>query len=361
MRKRENCRIIQTLSPDWSGTFHNHEKFKLKQMANLDTFYLGLKLKNPLVAASSGITSSVEKIKKLEHAGFGAVVLKSVFEEQINNEVTSMLLEEHHNVGYPEAEDYIRNYIRHNTVTNHIRLIEETKKSVDIPVIASVNCISASEWTTFARDFQDAGADALELNIFYVPVDRREEPGVIDQLYHDVLQKVRSEVTIPVSVKIGLYHSNIIRVVDTLKANGARGVVMFNRFYEPDIDLDKLKLTSSEIFSTPVEMRHTLRWVGLVSSEVPDIDIAASTGIHNGKAVIKQLLAGARVAQLCSTLYINGIEVVTDMISEIKDFMRNWNFKRIEDFRGRLSYKKISDPMIYERSQFMKYFSNKDK
>ncbi|MEE4286562.1 MAG: dihydroorotate dehydrogenase-like protein [Mariniphaga sp.] len=330
-------------------------------MANLETTYLGLKLKNPLVAASSGITNSAEKIRKLEQAGIGAVVLKSVFEEQINNEVTSMLLQDSQNTGYPEAEDYIRNYLRDNTVTKHVKLIEETKKAVDIPVIASVNCVSASEWTTFAKDFQEAGADALELNIFYVSVDRREKPGVVEQLYIDVLEKVKKEVSIPVSVKIGLYHSNIIGMVDKLKANGAKGVVMFNRFYEPDIDLDKLELTSSEVFSSPVEIRHTLRWVGLVSSEIADIDIAASTGIHDGKSVVKQILAGAKVAQLCSTLYVNGNDVIPAMISEMETFMKKWNFKRIEDFRGRLSYKNIPDPMVYERSQFMKYFSGRGK
>lgn len=330
-------------------------------MASLETTYLGLNLKNPLVAASSGLTGSVEKIKKLEQAGIGAVVLKSVFEEQINNEITSILLQDSQNTGYPEAEDYIRNYLRDNTVTNHIKLIEEAKKAVDIPVIASVNCVSASEWTTFAKDFQEAGADALELNIFYVPVDRKEKPGVIEQLYLDVLEKVKKEISIPVSVKIGLYHSNIVGMVDKLKAYGAKGVVMFNRFYEPDIDLNKLELTSSEIFSSPVEIRHTLRWVGLVSSEVSDIDIAASTGIHNGEAVVKQLLAGAKATQLCSTLYVNGNSVVPDMLSEIESFMKKWNFKRIEDFRGRLSYKKIPNPMVYERSQFMKYFSGKGK
>ncbi|MGC9352397.1 MAG: dihydroorotate dehydrogenase-like protein [Mariniphaga sp.] len=330
-------------------------------MANLETTYLGLKLKNPLVAASSGITNSAEKIKKLEQAGIGAVVLKSVFEEQINNEVTSMLLQDSHNAGYPEAEDYIRNYLRDNTLTKHIKLIEETKKTVDVPVIASINCVSASEWTTFAKDFQEAGADALELNIFYVPVDRHEKPGVLEQLYVDVLEKVKKEVSIPVAVKIGLYHSNIISMVDKLKAGGAKGVVMFNRFYEPDINLDKLELTSSEVFSSPVEIRHTLRWVGLVSSEVQDIDIAASTGIHDGKSVVKQILAGAKVAQLCSTLYVNGNDVIPSMITEMETFMRKWNFKRLEDFRGRLSYKNIPDPLVYERSQFMKYFSGREK
>jgi dihydroorotate dehydrogenase (fumarate) len=328
-------------------------------MANFETTYLGLKLKNPLVAASSGITNSVEKIKELEAAGIGAVVLKSIFEEQINNEVTSLLAKDPQNTGYPEAEDYIKGYLRNNTVTKHLELLEETKKAVSIPVIASVNCVSSDEWTTFARDFQEAGADALELNIFYVPNDRNERPGVVEQLYIDVLKKVKSQVTIPVSVKFGIYHSNIIAMADMLKANGADGVVMFNRFYEPDINVETLELTSSEVFSTPADIRRSLRWVGMVSSSVPKIEIAASTGIHDGNGVIKQLLAGARVVQLCSTLYINGVAVVPSILNDIYEFMKKWNFKKIDDFRGRLSYKNIPDPMMYERSQFMKYFSNR--
>ena len=328
-------------------------------MANLETTYLGLKLKNPLVAASSGLTSSVEKIKELEEAGIGAVVLKSIFEEQINNEVTSMLAKESQNTDYPEAADYIKNYLRDNTVKKHLELLTEVKKKTDIPIIASINGITSSEWTTFAKDFQEAGADALELNIFHVPVDRNERPGMVEQLYIDILKKVLIEVTIPVSVKFGVHHSNIIAMAEKMKGTGAAGLVMFNRFYEPDIDLDSLELTSSEVFSSPSDIRRTLRWVGMVSSFVPKIDIAASTGIHDGSAVIKQLLAGATVTQLCSTLYINGASVIPDIIKDMTEFMKVWNFKRISDFRGRLSYKNIPDPLLYERSQFMKYFSNR--
>jgi dihydroorotate dehydrogenase (fumarate) len=328
-------------------------------MANLETTYLGLKLKNPLIAASSGLTSSVDKIKELENAGIGAVVLKSIFEEQINNEVTSMLLKDQQNTGYPEAEDYIKTYLRDNTVNSHLSLLVNAKKEVKIPVIASVNCVSSTEWTTFAKDFEDAGADALELNIFYVPTNRNERPGLVEQLYLDVLKEVKSKVKIPVSVKFGVHHSNIIGMADKLKANGAAGIVMFNRFYEPDIDLEKLELTSSEVFSSPADIRRSLRWIGMVSSEISNLDIAASTGIHNGEGVIKQLLAGARVAQLCSTLYINGTAAVSKMLDDVETFMRKWNFKKIDDFRGRLPYKNIPDPLVYERSQFMKYFSNR--
>ncbi len=329
-------------------------------MSNLETTYLGLKLKNPLVAASSGLTNSVDKIAELEQAGIGAVVLKSLFEEQIKGEVSSMLSKDAQNTGYPEAEDYIKGYLRDNSIKKHIELIEKAKKAVNIPVIASVNCVSGDEWTTFSKDFQEAGADAIELNIFHIPTSRHEKSGIVEQLYIDVLKKVKSQISIPVSVKFGIYHSNIIGMAEKLKANGASGIVMFNRFYEPDINVETLELTASEIFSSPADIRRSLRWVGMVSSDVTNIDIAASTGIHDSDAVIKQLLAGATVTQLCSTLYLNGTKVIPEMLTGISDFMRKWNFKKLGDFRGRLSYKNIPDPMLYERSQFMKYFSNKN-
>ncbi len=329
-------------------------------MSNLETTYLGLKLKNPLIAASSGLTNSVEKIVELEKAGIGAIVLKSIFEEQINGEVSGILKKDVQNTVYPEAEDYIKGYLRDNTLKKHINLVESAKAAVKIPVIASINCISGDEWISFAKDFQEAGADAIELNIFYIPTDRHEKPGVVEQLYIDVLRKVKNEVTIPVSVKFGIYHSNILGMAEKMKANGANGIVMFNRFYEPDINIDTLELTSSEVFSSPGDIRRSLRWVGMVASQVTNLDIAASTGIHDSAAVIKQLLAGAKVVQLCSTLYLNGVKVIPEILSGTETFMRKWNFKRIDDFRGRLSYKNIPDPMLYERSQFMKYFSGRE-
>lgn len=328
-------------------------------MGNLQTTYLGLTVKNPLVAASSGLTGNIGKLKELENAGIGAVVLKSIFEEQILGEVSGMIANEPQNSEYPEAEDYIRYYLRDNSVRKHIELIEAAKNELNIPVIASVNCISGDEWTSISKEFEKAGADAIELNIFYVPTNRNEKPGVVEQLYLNVLQKVKSEVSIPVAVKFGINHSNIVGMADKLKGAGADGVVMFNRFYEPDINIETLELTASEIFSSPADIRRTLRWIGMVSSSVNNLDIAASTGIHDSSAVIKMLLAGARVTQLCSTLYVNGSKVVPEILEGISGFMKTWNFKHIDDFRGRLSYKNIPDPMLYERAQFMKYFSNR--
>lgn len=327
-------------------------------MRKLETTYLGLKLKNPIVAASSGLTGSVDKIKALEEAGAAAVVLKSIFEEQIQGEVGHLISKDPQN-SYPEAEDYIRNYTRQNTMVEHLELLRRVKAEVSIPVIASINCVSANEWTSFARQFEQAGADALELNIFYVPTGRYESTAEIEQLYIDVLKKVKAVVSIPVSVKIGFYFTNIIGMAERLMANGAKAVTLFNRFYEPDINIEKLEMTASEVFSSPADIRRSLRWVGLVSAALPKLEIAASTGVHDGEAVIKQLLAGAQVAQVCSTVYINGVQVIDGMLKDLEKFMQKWNFSSVEDFRGRLSYAKIEDPHMYERAQFMRYFSSK--
>ncbi len=327
-------------------------------MEKLETAYLGLKLKNPVIVASSGLTASVEKIKELEQAGAAAVVLKSLFEEQINSEVSHLINKNPQNL-YPEAEDYIWNYTRHHSVEAHLNLLKEARQSVKIPVIASINCVSSKEWTGFAREFEAAGADALELNIFFVPTSRDDSTDSIERLYVDILSKVKKEVKIPVSVKIGFYFTNLIAMAEKLMAGGAGAITMFNRFYEPDINLEKLEFSSSEVFSSPSDIRKTLRWVGLVSSVLPKLEIAASTGIHDGEAVIKQLLAGAQVVQVCSAVYINGAQVIAGMLDDLQKFMEKWNFNSIEDFRGRLSYAKIENPMLYERSQFMKYFSHK--
>ena len=327
-------------------------------MTNLETKYMGLKLKNPIVVASSGLTNSIQRIRDLEVAGAGAVVLKSIFEEQINNEVNHLINRDPQNL-YPDDEDFIWNYTRNNSITRHLNLLSEAKKETEIPIIASLNCITATEWTVFAKDFENAGADALEINLFMVPTDRLKSSEEIEQMYLKIVSELKKQVKIPISVKIGFYFTNLVSMADKLKANGASSVVLFNRFYEPDINIEKMKIISSEVFSTPSDMHRSLRWIGLISSQLPNIEIAASTGIHDGEAVIKLLLAGAQVTQVCSSIYINGSQVIAGMLSDLTAFMQKNDFKTIEDFRGRLSYKKIADPVMYERSQFMRYFSVK--
>ena len=327
-------------------------------MTNLETKYMGLRLKNPIVVASSGLTNSIERIKDLEIAGAGAIVLKSIFEEQINNEVNHLINRDPQNL-YPEDEDYIWNYTRNNSITRHLNLLSEAKKEIEIPIIASLNCITDNEWTVFAKDFENAGADALEINLFMVPTDRLKSSEEIEKMYLKIVSDLKKQVKIPISVKIGFYFTNLVSMADKLKANGASALVLFNRFYEPDINIEKMEMISSEVFSSPSDIRRSLRWIGLISSQLPKVEIAASTGIHDGEAVIKLLLAGAQVTQVCSSIYINGSQIIAGMLSDLTAFMQKNDFKTIEDFRGRLSYKKIADPVMYERSQFMRYFSVK--
>jgi len=322
-------------------------------MVNLQTSYLGLALKSPLIVSSSGLTNSVDNIRKFEDLGAGAVVLKSLFEEQINYEA-GMLVE---NGLSPEAHDYITEYSRSNALEEYLKLIEDARKSVNIPVIASINCMSVSEWISFARDIEKAGADALELNIFFVASNKAFSAEKYENMYNDLVVKLKQVTALPLAIKIGYHFTNLPGMVHNLYTRGANGVVLFNRFYEPDIDIEKLKLTSSGVFSSPADIRQSLRWVGIISAKVEKVDIAASTGIHDSKAVIKQILAGAKAVQLCSVLYKKGEEQLKVIAGELETWMTRKGFQGIEAFRGMLNYSKIPDPSMYERSQFMKYFS----
>jgi dihydroorotate dehydrogenase (fumarate) len=323
-------------------------------MANLDTQYLGLKLKNPVVISSSGLTNSIDKIQKLESYGAAAVVLKSLFEEQINYEAGNLEA----NNDYPEASDYILNYTKSNNVGQYLGLIEESKKLTRIPVIPSINCISAKDWIDFAKNMESAGADALELNIFLLPMDKKTPASEYEKRYFELVEKVLAHVKIPVAVKLGRNFTNPAYMVDQLYQRGVKGVVLFNRFFEPDIDINSMKMVSAEVLSNPADIRQSLRWIGIVSSLDIKIDIAASTGVHNSEGVIKQVLAGANVAMVCSSLYKYGLQQVESMVNELGAWMDTNGYENIGQIKGKMSYKGIPDPSMYERSQFMKYFSS---
>ena len=321
---------------------------------DLSVKYAGLQLSSPVIVSSSGLTSSVNRIKKIEEAGAGAVVLKSLFEEQIRYEVDAM----DKGNDYPEAEDYLNAYAKENSLNTYLDLITEAKKAVKIPVIASVNCHSSKEWTHFTKKMEDTGADALELNIYYLANDKRKDPREYEETYLNIVEEVTSRVKIPVTVKLGMHFSNPSWMADQVRIRGAAGLVLFNRFYAPDINTDELRMESAEVLSNQADMRYSLRWVGIISSTVEGIDISASTGVHNGLGVVKQLLAGADAVQICSVLYRNGIEYTQDVIAELKSWMERKKFNSVEEFKGRMSYKNIQDPAIYERAQFIKYYSN---
>jgi dihydroorotate dehydrogenase (fumarate) len=330
-------------------------------MINLETTYMGLNLKNPIVVSSSGLTNSVRKIKILEEKGAGAVVLKSLFEEQITNEASHLISSDPKNSGYPEAEDYIVNYVKGNSISNYLELIREAKKAVSIPIIASINCVSSKDWTSFAKEIEKAGADAIELNVFIVPNDKNKSSEVYEKLYYEIFKAVKKQVNIPIAMKLGIYFTNMMAVANRLNADGADALVLFNRFYEPDIDIDKMEMTSAEVLSSPSDIRKSLRFVGMISDKIRGIDISASTGIHDGEAAIKQLLAGAKTVQLCSTIYENGFDRVTDILAYISKWMEKKEFKTVDEFRGKLSYGQVEDSAMYERAQFMKYFSDNKK
>jgi dihydroorotate dehydrogenase (fumarate) len=324
-------------------------------MANISVQYLGLELRSPIIVSSSGLTKNIDQIIKAYHSGAGAVVLKSLFEEQILEEAGQTL---DSSIDYPEAADYIRNYSRHNSVREYIELIKQARNEIDIPVIASINCVSNREWIDFAYEIQEAGAHALELNMHIVPSDPDMKPGEIESQYFKIVEDIKAKLSIPIALKIGYHFSNLPWFIKQLTFRGINTFVLFNRFYEPDINIDKLELVSSSVFSRDTDIRHSLRWVGLISGLLEDVSISASTGIHDGAGVIKQILAGAQTVQLCSTLYKNGMESIEEINSEIKEWMQEHNFNSLSDFRGKLSYANIEDPQLYERAQFMKYFSS---
>jgi dihydroorotate dehydrogenase (fumarate) len=325
-------------------------------MANLSTRYMGFTLRNPIIAGSSGLTNSVENLIRLQESGAGAVVLKSLFEEQINHAINKTYSQNDANYGYPEALDYISHYTRENDLEAYLKLIREAKSKISIPVIASINCVSASEWVSFARKIQDAGADAIELNIFILPSDPRRKSDQHEQIYFDILQAVIRQVNIPVSAKISFYFSGLTNMALQLCWTGISGLVLFNRFFSPDIDIEKFEVTSAHVFSSPDEISMPLRWVAMLSDKV-QCDIAASTGIHDGASVVKQLLAGAKAVQIASVLYKKGFEQIPIMLKEIEEWMDRHQFENTSDFIGKLSYKDSGNPAAYERVQFMKHFA----
>lgn len=329
-------------------------------MAILKTKYMGLELDSPIIAASCGLTADVAKMEQMQQAGAGAVVLKSIFEEQIDEESTH-LFREGYGVGggYAEAEDYIKAYVRSNTLQRYVELVRDAKRRLSIPVIASVNCFSGGEWVSFAKQLEEAGADALELNVFILPVNAFASSQEIENIYFDIVKSVKRSANIPVAVKISHYFTNLPAFVGKVKAQGANAVTLFNRFYEPDIDIDALAIGAASVFSTPEELRATLRWTGILAGMDKGLEISASTGVHDGAAVVKLILAGATTVQLCSVLYERGIEVIADMNRFLSGWMENKGFGVIDDFQGRLSYASVGNPDLYERAQFIKHFSNK--
>jgi len=319
-------------------------------MPDLKTNYMGLTLKNPIIVASSGLTKNTKKIKECETAGAGAVVLKSLFEEVIakDDEVFGEAVASH-----PEAYEYLKSELHlQYGPDDYCELIREAKKEVDIPIIASINCMSSKWWTNFSKKIESAGADALELNVFTMATDTNIDAHDIEKNYYAILEKVKAAVDIPISMKISNNFSSLPAFTDQMAKRGLDALVMFNRFAEPDIDIEKLELKTTFTFSTKDELNRLLRWVAILSGQI-DTPISATTGINSAEGIIKMLLAGATTVQLASMLYKKGVEEIAGLLDSVQTWMENHNFKNIDQFRGRLSFTEATKADIYLRAQFM--------
>ena len=321
-------------------------------MADLTTQYMGLALRNPVIVGSSGLCASVPSIQHLEQNGAGAVVLKSLFEEQILIETDQL-----HSDGseHPEAADYLGHYVKEDRLRQYLDLISGAKAGASIPIIASVNCITGSNWVDFARRIEDAGADALELNVMILPCDPQMQGDVNERVCFQVVERVMEHVSIPVALKLSHYFSNLANLLLRLSRTGIAALVLFNRFYQLDIDIDAQQPKPGDPFSTPQDMAMTLRWIAIASGMV-ECDLAATTGIHDGEALTKQLLAGANAVQIVSSIYRDSPAVIGTMLDDLSAWMARHRYESIGDFRGKLSQSHVAHPAFYERVQFLKHF-----
>lgn len=325
-------------------------------MVDFSVKYLGLTLRNPLIVGSSGLTDSVEKIVELEKQGAGAVIIKSLFEEEIIHEMEEAT---HKMTGriyvYPETFDYMEEFPEEDSVRKYLRLIREAKAAVSIPVIASINCVSSQKWTYFAKEIEKAGADAIELNAFILPSDLNRSAEENEKIYYEIIEEVKKQTKLPLSLKISYYFSNLAQMIQNLSDTGIQGITLFNRFYSPDFDIENLSVISSFVLSSADDLPISLRWIGIMANRV-SCDLSASTGVHDGKSMIKQLLAGANSVQIASAVYKNGANFIGTMLNDLETWMVNQGFESVDEFRGKLSSSRASDPAAYERVQFMKTF-----
>jgi dihydroorotate dehydrogenase (fumarate) len=298
------------------------------------------------------LTSNIEKIKECEESGAAAVVLKSLFEEQIETE-TKELIDNIWLTDHTEAFEYVRGMSMANGPDIYLRLISKAKKETSIPIIASLNCISSKWWVDYAKQIETSGADALELNISLLPSKLERNSEGIEQIYLDIIEEVMDEINLPIAVKLGCNFTSIAKIANDISNKGIAGLVLFNRFYQLDVDIKNMELVGGNPLSSPNEMSTTLRWIALLSNRI-NCDFAATTGIHTGSDVIKQLLAGAKAVEICSTLYKNGTEQINKILQEIEDWMKEQKYENIEDFRGKLSKKESDKTELYDRLQYIK-------
>lgn len=322
---------------------------------DLTTNYLGLKLKSPLVPSASPLSEDLDNIRRMEDAGAAAIVLYSIFEEQIRYERYEL----HQALtqgteSYPEALSYFPDPAELFVgVEDYLKHIQRSKAATTVPIIASINGSTLGGWTDFAKQIEQAGADALELNLYNIPTDPEQTGAEIEQQYVDVVKAVKGAVTIPVAVKVSPFFTNFANMAQRFDAAGANGLVLFNRFYQPDIELESLEVVPNVMYSTPMAMRLPMRWVAILFERI-GADLASTSGIHRGTDAIKMLMAGANVTMLCSCLLRHGIKHMRIVEQEIRDWMSEHEYGSVQQMRGSLSQKYCADPTAFERAQYIR-------
>ncbi len=319
---------------------------------DLSTTFMGIKIANPLIVSSSGLTGTADKVKECADAGAGAVVLKSLFEEQIVTGKNTIISQDDMYFWYPQAIDFVNNFSKGEGISTYLRLIEATKKAVSIPVMASINCVTPWEWPRFAADIEKSGADGIELNIFIPPTNINLTGYKIEETYMDIIHEVRKNIEIPIAVKVGFYFTSLYRTLYKISNLDINSLVLFNRYFRPDIDIDNLRVVAQNAFSSPHEITLTLRWIALLYGKI-DKELVAATGIHDYQGVIKQILAGATAVQICSTLYKNGVNYVGTLLDGIREWMTRKGYENLDSFRG-LVARNEENTAAFERVQFMR-------
>lgn len=322
---------------------------------DLSTTYMGLKLKNPIVPSASPLSQNVDTVKKLEDAGAAAVVVYSLFEEQINHESGELNhYLSYHAESYAEALNYFPEPDEFKlTPYQYLDHIANLKKSVNIPVIGSLNGISTGGWVQYAKNIEQAGADALELNVYYIPANPKISGADVEKMYVDVLTEIKKNIKIPVAVKLSPFFTSMSNMALNLDKAGADALVLFNRFYQPDFDLDKLEVVPNLVLSTNWEMRLPLRWIAILYGQIK-ASMALTSGVHNHVDVIKSMMAGADVAMVCSELLVNGVGRVSEMLKGMEQWMEEKEYVSIQQMKGSMSQKSVAEPAAFERANYMK-------
>jgi dihydroorotate dehydrogenase (fumarate) len=328
-------------------------------MVDLTTTYLGLMLKNPLVASSSPLSEKVENVKRLEEAGVSAVVMYSLFEEQITHE--SLELDYFLNQGtesFAEALTYFPNMGKYTLAPDkYIERLEKTKKAVNIPVLGSLNGVSTGGWTSYARKIEEAGADGLELNLYYLPIDVDMTSELLENTYLRLVSDIRSTVKIPLAVKLAPYFTALPNFAKRLADAGADGLVLFNRFYQPDMDLENLEVVPNLVLSSSTDLRLPLRWIAILYGKVK-ADLALTSGVHTAEDTIKALMAGANVAMSTSAILKNGLQTIPSILKGMEEWMTVHDYESVTQMRGSMSQGAVADPAAFERANYMKVLNS---